>query len=82
MDFTTIVVALIGAVPVSLAAWWSYKAATRVKTKNGSTAGELTDFIAEEIAWLRISFVEHARDQEIHRTQAHAHDEVPVQEDD
>ena len=72
MDFdgTAIAVAIIGAVGLGITGWFSYKAATRVKTSNGHTSGELLEFIAEEIAWLRITTVEHVADLEMHRIDA------------
>lgn len=66
--WTTIVVAIIGATGLVITGWFSYKTASRIKTRNGSNAGVLLDFIAEEMAWLRISHTEHVRDMELHRT--------------
>jgi hypothetical protein len=67
--WTTIVVAAIGAIALIATGWLSYLGARRVKTSNGQTSGQLLEFIAEEISWLRISHTEHVKDQEIHRTQ-------------
>jgi hypothetical protein len=68
--WTTIVVATIGAIALVVTGWLSYLGAKRVKTNNGHSAGELLEFMAEEISWLRISHTEHVKDMELHRTEA------------
>jgi len=64
------VVATIGAIALVVTGWLSYLGAKRVKTNNGHSAGELLEFMAEEISWLRISHTEHVKDMELHRTEA------------
>lgn len=45
----TIVVGVLGVVGISIGAYFSYKAATRVKTSNGHSAGELIELFATHL---------------------------------
>lgn len=79
-DVTVATIAGIATIAASLVAgYFAWRSAQRLKTSNGSTSGELLEFIAEEVSWLRINFVEHARDQELHRIQSAPRDD-PVRD--
>jgi len=56
-----IVAACITALGTAINGYFAYKAATRVKTPNGRTAGDQIDRMAGDIAELRLWMVEHLR---------------------
>ena len=60
----TVWIALISAVPATIAAIAALKAARRVKTSNGHTAGQLSEAIHEDVKILKLWMIEHQRDHE------------------
>ena len=58
------IAAALGAVGLCVTGYFSYKAAKRVKTGNGHTAGETLDSLRDDIALIKLWLIEHIRDHE------------------
>lgn len=71
MDFTAIIVAVIGVIGIGVAGYFSWKAARQSRTTNGSSQGELVELIADvvretksEVQLIKLWVIEHSRAHE------------------
>lgn len=62
--WVAIIVALISAVASVAGGVFAFKAALRLKTSNGHTAGEIAEDALERLIRIETWFVEHLRDHE------------------